>query len=88
MSSGLFGLFLLGIVLLEWAIFGLALALSLLFNIVDICITLRVHFLDTASDTLLFFLSLLHVILEFPLNITTIKEIGLECIKKLNLDSK
>jgi hypothetical protein len=36
----------------------------------------------------LFFLSLLHVVLEFPLNVTTIKDIGLECVKKLNLGSK
>ncbi|WP_296386612.1 hypothetical protein [Winogradskyella sp.] len=35
----------------------------------------------------LFFLSLLHVVLEFPLNITTIKEIGLAVVKKLNLRS-
>lgn len=38
--------------------------------------------------TALFFLSLLHVVLEFPLNVTTIKDIGLECIKKLNLGNK
>ncbi len=38
--------------------------------------------------TALFFLSLLHVVLEFPLNVTTIKEIGLAGIKKLGLRSK
>lgn len=38
--------------------------------------------------TVLFFLSLLHVVLEFPLNATTIKDIVLACIKKLNLRSK
>lgn len=38
--------------------------------------------------TVLFFLSLLHVVLEFPLNATTIKEIVLASIKKLNLRIK
>jgi len=35
--------------------------------------------------TALFFLSLFHVVLEFPLNVTTIKEIGLASLKKLGL---
>ena len=33
--------------------------------------------------TALFFLSLLHVVLEFPLNVTTIKEIGLAIVRRL-----
>ena len=38
--------------------------------------------------TALFFLSLLHVVLEFPLNVTTIKEISLLGLKKFNIHSK
>jgi len=38
--------------------------------------------------TALFFLSLLHVVLEFPLNVTTIKELGLVSFKKLGFRNR